>query len=192
MGEHPLPSGEIESLLEAWATGEAHALDALVEHLYVELRKLAHAYMRRERSDHSLQTTALINELYMRLARQRHPPTRSRAQFFGVAAHLMRRILVDYARARKFKKRNAGTARVSLEDAVVFSPERTAELLSLDEALSRLAAKDTRKAQVVELRYFGGLTVEEAALVLRVSPVTVHRDWQLARAWLRRELSDEG
>jgi RNA polymerase sigma-70 factor (ECF subfamily) len=156
--------------------------------LYAELRALAHAHMRRERSEHTLQTSALINELYLRLIRQRHPRTETRAQFFGIAAHMMRRILVDYARSRAFQKRGSGRTPIPLDDAIVFSPQRSAELLALDEALDRLSSIDARKARVVELRYFGGMTATETANALRVSESTVMRDWEFARAWLSREL----
>jgi len=178
----------VVALLERWRNGDARALDSLIEVLYGELHRLAHAYLRRERPHHTFQSSALINELYLRLVKQRQPRWQTRAQFFGVAAHMMRRILVDYARARGNRKRGSGAARVPIEDAVVFSPERTGQLLALDEALARLAEVDARKARVVELRFFGGLTVKETAQVLDVSEPTVMRDWEFARAWLSQEL----
>jgi RNA polymerase sigma factor (TIGR02999 family) len=182
------PPEPVDHLLDAWAKGDAEALHQLTDLLYHELRRLAHAYMRRERPGHSLQTTALVNELYIRLAAQRQPNARSRAQFFGISAQLMRRILVDHARARQYSKRGAGARQVPLEDIVLLSPESGPDVLALDEALERLARIDDRKARVVELRYFGGLTAEESAVALGISPVTVARDWSFARAWLKREL----
>jgi RNA polymerase sigma-70 factor (ECF subfamily) len=182
------PPEAVDRLLDAWAQGDTDALQQLTELLYRELRRLAHAYMRRERPGHSLQTTALVNELYIRLAAQRRPNARSRAHFFGVSAQLMRRILVDHARARQYLKRGAGAQPVPLEEMVLLSPESGPDVLALDEALDRLARMDARKAHVVELRYFGGLTVAESAQVLGVSTITVARDWSFARAWLKREL----
>jgi len=155
--------------------------------VYNELHRLASSYMRRERRNHTLQPTALLNEAYLRLLGQNRTDWRSRAQFFGVAAQFMRRILVDHARARVSAKRLGGAAE-PLDEATVAAPSRPPELLALDEALERLARVDPRKARVVELRYFGGLTVEETADVLEVSAITVMRDWSFAKAWLQREL----
>jgi RNA polymerase sigma factor (TIGR02999 family) len=184
------PTCEVTQLLAAWSHGDKAALDKLMSVIYDELRRLAHHYMTAERRDHPLQTTALVNEAYLRLAGQRQADWKNRAQFFGVAAHLMRRILVDQARNVRSLKRGGGVPTVSVEDAAVLSSEPSAGVIALSEALERLAVLDGRKSRVVELRYFGGLTVEETAEVLRVSSVTVQRDWSAARAWLRRELGD--
>jgi RNA polymerase sigma factor (TIGR02999 family) len=188
MSSHP--PDQITRLLQAWRNGETAARDELMRLIYAELHRLARGYMRRERPGHTLQTTALINEAYLRLIGQTRTDWRSRAQFFGMAAQFMRRILVDHARARHSAKRQgAGPAPVSLDEAAVFAPERAPALMALDEALDRLGALDPRKARVVELRYFGGLTVDETADLLNVSGVTVMRDWSLAKAWLQRELN---
>ena len=188
MSSHP--PNQITHLLQAWRNGETAARDELMSLVYGELHRLARGYMRRERPGHTLQTTALINEAYLRLIGQTRTDWRSRAQFFGMAAQFMRRILVDHARARHSAKRQgAGLAPVSLDEEAVFAPERGPALIALDEALQRLASLDSRKARVVELRYFGGLTVDETADLLDVSAVTVMRDWSLAKAWLQRELS---
>lgn len=183
------PAHEITQLLHRWRAGDATALDDLIAAIYTELHRLARIYLRRERSHHTLQTTALVNEAYLRLVRQDRVEWQSREHFLGIAAQAMRRILVDYARSRQYGKRGGPHRQlVPLEDAAVFAPERSPAILALDEALDRLAAFDERKARVVELRYFGGLTVEEAARLLEVSPATVMRDWSLAKAWLQREL----
>jgi RNA polymerase sigma-70 factor, ECF subfamily len=184
----PAP-GEISSLLEQWSAGDAEALNRLLELLYRELRRLAHAYMRRERPGNTLQTTAVVNELYLRLAAQRRPNSRTRAQFFGISAQLMRRILVDHARSKRYAKRGGAATRVPLEETVLLSPQNGVDVLALDQAIQRLAQVDARKARVVELRYFGGMTIEEIEGALGVSSVTVLRDWSFARAWLRRELT---
>jgi RNA polymerase sigma factor (TIGR02999 family) len=182
------PPDQITRLLQAWRDGDTVARDRLMALVYDELHRLARGYMRRERRAHTLQTTAIINEAYLRLMGQSRMDWRSRAQFFGVAAQFMRRILVDHARSRRSAKRqNAGT--VSLDEAWVCAPERAPALIALDDALERLAAVDPRKARVVELRYFGGLSADEAADVLDVSAVTVLRDWRFAKSWLRRELT---
>jgi RNA polymerase sigma-70 factor, ECF subfamily len=183
------PQDRITQLLHAWRSGDMTARDELMAVIYNELHRLARGYMRRERPDHTLQTTALINEAYLRLLGQTRTDWQSRAHFFGLAAQFMRRILVDHARSRQSaKRRQAGAVAVPLDEEAVLAPERAPALLALDEALERLAAVDQRKARVVELRYFAGLTVEEAAELLNVSPVTVMRDWSLAKAWLQREL----
>ena len=187
MPSAPTPD-TIAALLERWRSGDAEALDGLMDVLYAELRALAHAHMRRERSEHTLQTSALINEPLLTPCPAAAPAHRNRAQFFGIAAHMMRRILVDYARSRAFQKRGSGLRPIPLDDAVVFSPQRSAELLALDEALDRLGTIDGRKARVVELRYFGGMTATETANALGVSESTVMRDWEFARAWLSQEL----
>jgi RNA polymerase sigma factor (TIGR02999 family) len=183
------PQDRITELLHAWRSGDMTARDELMAVIHNELHRLARGYMRRERPGHTLQTTALINEAYLRLVGQTRTDWQSRAHFFGLAAQFMRRILVDHARSRQSaKRRQAGAVYVPLDEAAVFAPERAPALIALDEALERLAAFDQRKARVVELRYFAGLTVEEAADLLKVSPVTVMRDWSLAKAWLQREL----
>jgi RNA polymerase sigma factor (TIGR02999 family) len=188
----PSPSPqEVTQLLIDWSRGDQAALDSLMPLVYEELRRLAHRYMRRERVGHTLQTTALINEAYLRLIEQQHVQWQSRAHFFAIAAELMRRILVDYARTRTRAKRGGGALRVSLNEGAVSSQERGAELIALDDALQRLAVIDPRKSRVVELRFFGGLSIEETAEVLNVTPMTVVRDWKTAKAWLHREISHE-
>jgi RNA polymerase sigma factor (TIGR02999 family) len=182
---------EVSQLLRAWSDGDQTALDKLMPMVYEELRQMAKRYMSRQKRGHTLQTTALINEAYLRLVAQKEVQWQNRAHFFGVAAKAMRHILVDYARGRHAAKRGGEARLVSLDEAAVVSAERTAELLALDDALQSLAAFDQRKSRVVELRYFGGLTVEETAEVLKVSPETVALDWRLARTWLLRELSKQ-
>ena len=179
---------EVTQLLVAWGDGDQSALDQLMPLVYEELHRLAHRYMAQERPEHTLQTSALVNEAYVRLVDQRNVHWQNRAQFFGIAATSMRRILVGYARSRKRVKRGAGAFQISLDESAILSQERTAEMLALDEALDNLAAVDQRKSQVVELRFFGGLSIDETAEVLKVSPGTVMRDWTLAKAWLRREV----
>ena len=183
---------EVTQLLAAWGSGDRAALDRLMPLVYDELRRLARHYMGRERAGHTLQTTALVNEAYLRLADQRNTRWQNRAQFFGVAAQMMRRILVDHARGHAYQKRGGGAPKVPLDEAAVLAPEKAAETIALDEALERLAEHDQRKCRVVEMRYFGGLTVEEIAEVLKISAVTVMRDWSMAKAWLHREMTDEG
>jgi RNA polymerase sigma factor (TIGR02999 family) len=180
-------SAEITGLLVAWSEGRKEALEDLLPLVYEELRRLASSYVRRERSDRPLQPTVLVHEAYLRLIDQR-VHWRNRAHFFGVAAQIMRRLLVDAVRAERAEKRGAGWTRVALVDEQVPAPTRDVDLLLLDDALRRLAAFDPQQAQIVELRYFGGLTIEEAAEVLKVSPATVVREWTTARAWLRAEL----
>ncbi|MCI0389298.1 MAG: sigma-70 family RNA polymerase sigma factor [Acidobacteria bacterium] len=182
-------SEEISQLLVAWGNGDREALDQLMPLVYDELRRLAHRYLGRERAGHTLQTTALVNEAYLKLVNEREMRWQNRAHFFAVAAQLMRMILVDYARRRNYAKRGGGAQRVSFDEALAVSEERGAELIALDEALKTLAEIDERKSQVAELRFFGGLSVEETAEVLKVAPVTVMREWRLAKAWLHRELS---
>ncbi|MCA1816766.1 MAG: sigma-70 family RNA polymerase sigma factor [Acidobacteria bacterium] len=179
---------EVTALLAAWSDGDESAYDRLVPLVYEELHRLAHRYMRRERDDHTLQTTALVGEAYLRLVGQR-VEWQSREHFFATSARLMRRILVDHARARGYRKRGGGARRVPLEDVLEMSDERAAELVALDEALDALARMDERKARVVELRFFGGLEVEETARLLGVSPNTVKRDWRAARAWLYKAVT---
>jgi RNA polymerase sigma factor (TIGR02999 family) len=182
---------QITQLLVDWGNGDQAALERLMPLVYGELRRLAHQYMRGERPGHTLQTTALVNEAYIRLTGYRRVRWQERAQFFALAAQLMRRILIEYARSRDRQKRGGGAVRVILSEAEVLSPGRSRELLALDEALTELAKIDQRKARVVELRFFGGLDNKEIAEVLQVSPNTVTRDWNVAEAWLRRELTNE-
>lgn len=177
-------------MLQAWSAGDQTALDQLTPIVYDELRRLARHYLKRERSGHSLQATALVNEAYLRLVDYKRMRWENRAHFFAVSAQLMRRILVDHARRRNHK-RGAGVERVELEETAVIAPGRAKNLVALDEALQALAHIDPRKARVVELRFFGELSVDETAEVIKVSAVTVMRDWSTARAWLHREMSRE-
>lgn len=185
---NPQPQ-EVTQLLVAWSNGDRVARDRLMSVVYPELHRLAHHYMKRESPGHTLQTSALVNEAFLRLVDQRQVQWRNRAHFFGIAAQMMRRILVDYARNRHYAKRGGGKPPLSLDEALIISDERSAEVVDLDETLERLAEIDQRKSQIVELRFFGGLSIEETAEVLAVSPGTVMRDWTLAKAWLRREMS---
>ena len=181
---------EITQLLQAWRQGDERALDKLTPQVYRELHRAAKGCMSRERDGHTLQTTALINELYLRLSDLKLIDWQNRAHFFALCARQMRRILTDHARARQSHKRGDGAKAVSLDDVLAISPQPTADLVAVDEALNQLAKVDERKSQVVVLRFFGGLSVEETAEVLKVSPDTVARDWRLAKAWLKRELSE--
>jgi len=178
----------ITELLIAWGDGDQSALERLMPLVEKELHRIAGRYMRRENPAHTLQTTALVNEAYIQLVDQRETRWQSRAHFFGIAAGIMRRILMNYARDRRRDKRGGGAERVSLSEVAIMSEEKSEELIALDEALRKLESMDERKSRVVELRYFGGLSVEETAALLKVSPVTVARDWKLARAWLRRAI----
>jgi RNA polymerase sigma-70 factor, ECF subfamily len=180
---------EVTQLLVAWRNGDQNARDELMPLVYQELHRLAHQYMSRERPGHTLQTSALVNEAFLRLADQRDVQWQNRAHFIGIAGQMMRRILVDYARNRGYAKRGGGALQVSLDEELIVSEERSAEVVALDDALQSLARLDERKSQLVELRFFGGLSIEETAEVLGVSPGTVMRDWTLAKAWLRREMS---
>src|SRR5262245_6119221 len=182
-------SQPITNLLLAWGNGDEAALEQLMPLVYHELRKLAARHLRRQRPNHTLQTSDLVNEAYLRLIDSSKVHWQNRAHFFAVSAQLMRRVLVDLARERNNLKHGGGARQVSLDDGLLVTPERGADLLALDEALTRLAALNARQAQVVELRYFGGLNEEEAAEALKVSLRTVQRDWNLARLWLYRELS---
>ena len=184
----PLPL-DVSQLLVAWRNGDESARDELLPLVYQELHRLAHQYMSRERAGHTLQTSALVNEAFLRLADQRDVQWQNRAHFVGLAGQMMRRILVDYARNRGYAKRGGGAVQVSLDEELVVSDERSAEVVALDDALQSLARLDERKSRLVELRFFGGLSIEETAEVLAVSPGTVMRDWTLAKAWLRREMS---
>jgi RNA polymerase sigma factor (TIGR02999 family) len=184
----PAPT-EITELLVCWNNGDDEALEKLMPLVERELHRLAHHYMRRERPEHTLQTTALINETFLRLVDQSRVSWQNRAHFFGIAAQIMRRVLLNYARDRKRNKRGGGAYKVSLSVADGLLDEKSVELLALDEALQRLSAIDERKSRVVELRHFGGLSVKETAEVLKVSPITVARDWDMAKAWLAREIN---
>ena len=181
-------TSQITGLLLAWSDGDSGALEQLIPFVEGELRQLAHRYMARESAGHSLQTTALVNEAFVRLIDGSRVRWQSRAHFFAVSARLMRRILVDVARARRQLKRGGDAVWLSLDEVPEMPATSGAELIALDDALTSLAAFDERKSRVVELRYFGGLTIAETAAVLRVSPITITRDWDLARAWLAREL----
>ena len=182
---------EVTQLLLAWNDGDESALEKLVPLVYDELRRLAKRRMRLERPDHTLQTTALINEAYLRLVDVHKVHWQNRAHFFALCARLMRRILVDYARRRHYAKRGGGAQPISLDQSLPVAAGRSPDLVAVDKALHALAEVDARKAQVVELRFFGGLTVEDTAEVLKVSPETVRRDWRIAKAWLLRELSGD-
>jgi len=182
--------GEITQLLADWSEGDEAAFKRLLPLVYNELHKLANFYMRRERQDHTLQTTALVHEAYLRLVGQQNVQWQTRAHFFAVAARAMRNILVDHARSRGRAKRGDGKPGLPLGDVAVMSDERADELVAVNTALDSLTAVDPRKGRVFELRYFGGMSVDEAAEALRVSPATVTRDWRMARAWLRRELGN--
>ena len=186
-----LPQQQVTQLLCEWRGGDSTALEKLIPLVQPELQRLAHHYMSRERPGHTLQATALLDDAYLQLADKTHPQWQNRAHFFAVAAQLMRRIMVDHARQRQAVKRGGGAIKVSLDECAVVTPTRADELLALDEALEKLAAFDSRKAQVVELRYFGGLTMEEIADVLKIHVNTVTRDWTAARAWLFAALSGE-
>jgi RNA polymerase sigma-70 factor (ECF subfamily) len=185
------PPHDVTQLLVAWSNGNQAALDRLMPLVDQELHRLAHHYMRRENAGHTLQTTALVNEAYLKLIDQKHVHWKNRAHFFALSAQLMRRILVDHARARQYAKRGGGAKRISFDEALVVSPERGADLVALDEALSKLTSIDTRKGKVVELRFFGGLSVDETAEALQISAVTVMREWSMAKAWLYNSLKNE-
>lgn len=181
-------SKDVTRLLADWSKGDPEAREALMPLVYNELRRLAASYLRRERSDHTLQPTALVHEAYLRLIEERSVDWHSRSHFFSVSAKVMRRILVDHARAHLADKRGSGLPKVALTESIAMSKEHPAELLAVDEALTRLAALDPQQARIVELRIFAGLTVEETAAALNISPATVKRDWSVAKAWLMREL----
>lgn len=181
-------SQNLTDLLHEWREGDREALEKLTPLVYEELRRIAHRYMRQERNDHTLQTTALVNEAYVRLVDERKIDWENRSHFFAVMARVMRHVLTDHARRRSYVKHGGGMRPISLSDSDVMSLERASELVSLDEALKRLAELDQRKSRVVELRYFGGLSLEETATVMETSVMTVRRDWSAAKAWLFREL----
>ncbi|MFN0120564.1 MAG: sigma-70 family RNA polymerase sigma factor [Blastocatellia bacterium] len=187
-----MPSSyEVTELLLAWNRGDDAALQRLMPLVYDELRRLAHHYMGGERHGHVLQTTALVNEAYLRLIDASRVQWQNRAHFFAVSAQLMRRVLVDFARNRNFQKRGGGAIQVSLDDIMIGTTERSGDLVALDDALNALAQTDDRAGKVVELRFFGGLSIEETAEVLNISPETVKRDWSYAKAWLLREISGD-
>jgi RNA polymerase sigma-70 factor, ECF subfamily len=182
---------QITQLLVAWSRGDEGALEQLIQLVQPELHRLAHRYMSREAGGgHTLQTTAVVNEAYLELVNPTHPQLRNRLHFFAVAAQLMRRIMVDHARQRHALKRGGGAVRVTLDEGALVTQKRAEELLALDEALENLAAFDPRKSKIVEMRYFGGLSVEETAEVLKIHPNTVMRDWNAAKAWLYAQLSE--
>lgn len=183
---------DVTRLLQAWGAGDQKALAPLIDLVYGELHQLAGHYMALEQPGHTLQTTALVNEVYVRLVDVRHVGWQDRSHFFALCAQLMRRILTDFARSRNYQKRGGRFLHVELHEAATLSAETGPEILAVDETLKSLEKVDERKSKVVELRFFGGLTVEETASVLQVSPETVMRDWRLAKAWLHRELSGEG
>ena len=184
--------GAVTELLREWGDGNDGALEQLTPLVEAELRRLARGYMRRERRGHTLQTTALVNEAFLRLTDARHVRWQDRAHFLWISARLMRRVLVDHARTRGYHKRGGGAQRVTLSEGLVTSPEPALDVIALDRALEALEAVDVRKTRVIELRFFGGLSVEETTEVLHVSPDTVKRDWRLAKLWLLRQLEGEG
>jgi RNA polymerase sigma factor (TIGR02999 family) len=188
---YPASSERVSKLLLNWGQGDHGAREALIPLVYDELRRLARRYLRRERPDHTLQSAALVNEAYLRLIRQDQPQWQNRAHFFGVAAQLMRHILVDHARNRAAAKRGAGAPRLTLDPDVALPQARDVDLVALDDALNQLAALDPQQSRLVELRFFGGLSIEETSVVLGVSPSTVKREWATARAWLQREMRNK-
>ena len=186
----PIGPEGVTQLLMDWGNGNQDALNRLMPLVYEELRRLAKRHMARERRDHTLQTSALINEAYLRLVDQRNAQWQNRAHFFAVAAQVMRHILIDHARSHQYAKRGGGALKIPFDEtALVFSEERAAQLVALDDALNTLAAADPRKSQVVELRFFGGLNIGETAEVLKISPATVEREWRAAKGWLNRFMS---
>ena len=180
---------EVTQLLIDWSNGDRAALDKLVPVVGEELRRLAHRYMSRERAGHTLQTTALVNEAFVRLVNRRNIQWQNRAHFFGIAAQLMRTILVDHARSHASAKRGGGAHKLELDEAMIVSQQKASEVLALDDALKQLALIDPQQSRIVEMRFFGGLTVEETAEVLHLSPATIKREWSTAKAWLYRELA---
>jgi RNA polymerase sigma factor (TIGR02999 family) len=183
---------EVTRLLKDWGSGDSTALDQLIPIVYDELRAVAARYLRRERQDHTLQATALVNEAYLRLIDQKQVQWQNRAHFMGVAAQMMRRILVDHARSHNRAKRGGGAQKIPLDEAMVLGEERSNDLVELDEALTALGVFDERKSRIVEMKYFGGLSMEETAEVLHVSVITVAREWNLAKAWLYTHIEDNG
>jgi RNA polymerase sigma factor (TIGR02999 family) len=181
---------DVTQLLVAWSNGDEAARDELIPLVYEELHRLAHHYMNGERTGHTLQTSALINEAFVRLVDQRDVHWQNRSHFFGIAAQMMRRVLVDYARSRQYQKRGGDAVQVSLNEELIVSNEQTAEVVALDDALKSLATFDERKCRIVELRFFAGLSIEETAQVLGISAGTVMREWTVAKAWLRKEITN--
>ncbi len=188
---HREPSSPVTELLLRWRSGDQEALDALVPLVYDELRRLAHHYLRQERSDHILQSTALVHEAYLRLAGQHPPEWQNRAHFFGIAARIMRQILVEHARGRDAAKRGGQACRLTLDAAIALPTQLDVDVVELDKALTGLAELDPQQSRIVELRFFGGLTIEDTSEVLGISPATVKRDWVTARAWLFRAMTGE-
>jgi RNA polymerase sigma factor (TIGR02999 family) len=186
------PPHDVTQLLDDLSAGKEHAFDDLMPLVYRELRRQAAGYLRRERQNHTLQPTALVNEAFLKLVQQRNVRWQNRAHFFGVAAQAMRRILVDHARTQRREKRGGDAAKVTLDDAVIGAQSRSIDLLALDQALERLGQLDERQVRVVELRFFGGLSVEETAEVIGISTATVKREWSMARAWLHSQLGTQG
>ncbi|MEO7660531.1 MAG: sigma-70 family RNA polymerase sigma factor [Pyrinomonadaceae bacterium] len=184
-------SNEITHLLINWGNGDQAALDDLIPLVTAKLRRMARHYMARENPGHTLQTSALINEAYIRLVDQQNVPWQNRSHFYGVAAQVMRHILIDHARKHRFAKRGGGVRNIPLDEAMVANDARAEELIALDDALKALAALDPRKSEIIELRFFGGLSIAETADVLKISPITVTREWRSAKAWLRREMNVE-
>ncbi len=190
MTDDKSPPGDVTKLLHAWADGDKGALDDLIPQVYAELHRLARSTLRREGPNKKLQTTEVVNEAYLQLVRQRQVRWQSRAHFFGIAAQLMRRILMEQARRRKATKRGAGVEPIELDATPLMAAQPAVDVSELDEALQRLTLLDARQGQLVELRFFGGLSIEETAEVMKLSPATIKREWNSARAWLRRELGD--
>ena len=184
----PASTARVSELLVSWGRGDQDAREALIPLVYGELRRLARYYLRGERPDHTLQSAALVNEAYLRLVRQEPPQWQNRAHFFGVAAQLMRQILVDHARNRQAGKRGAGVPRLTLDPRIGLPQKRELDLVALDDALNRLAGLDPQQSRLIELRFFGGLSIEETSEVLSISPATVKREWATARAWLQRDM----
>ena len=187
----PPPHAITEQLIEACGNGDEEAFNKLFALVYDELRQIASGYMSRERPDHTLQTTALVHEAYLRMVSQKNARWESRVHFFAVAAKVMRHILVDHARSHRYAKRGGNTPQLSLDQAAIFSDEQATNIVALDEALTSLATIDERKSRLIEMRFFGGLTIDEAAEALKISPTTAMRDWSTAKAWLYREISGE-
>ncbi len=185
----PQNQADVTALLVDWSNGDRHALDELMPRVYGELRRLAGGYLRRERAEHTLQSTAIVHEAFLRLVNQREVQWQSRAHFYGIAAQMIRRILVDHARSHHAGKRGAGAIRIELEEGMAVSAKQEVDLVGLDSALERLAALDERQSRIVELRFFTGLSVEETAEVMSLSTATVKREWSSARAWLYREIA---
>lgn len=182
---------QVTQLLKAWGEGDQQALERLTPVVENELHRIAHRCMAREKTGHTLQTTALVNEVYLRLVDIKAVSWQDRAHFFAISARMMRRVLTDFARSRNYQKRGGGAVQVTLDDGLAVTPERDADIMALDEALTRFAALYPRQSQVVELRFFGGLEVDETAEALKISPMTVKRDWRFAKAWLLRAMSGE-